>query len=429
MAPERTATVRDVIAVWVPLWLSWALMGLEQPSIAGVIARMPHPELSLAAYGGIVYPLALMIEAPIIMLLSASTELSRDRASHRALQTFTHRAGAILTLLHLAIAATPLYDVLTERVFAVPAEVAAEARPGLLLMLPWTWAIAWRRHGQGVLIRFGHSRSVVVGTMIRLTTTALSLALGVWVGSHGVVVGASALAMGVLAEAVFVAIKVRPIVRANLHRNDPNVHVLRGAAFLRFYVPLAMMPVVSLIIQPAGTAAIARMPNVVESLAIWPVVIGVVFLLQTPGLALAEVSVAMMDRPGGREALRQFVLGLCVVVGVATAAIAFTPLASLWFGKVVALAPGLVGIAAIALTIDAPIPMCRVLQSWHQGRLVFARRTRPVSEAVLVFGCTCVLVLCLGVRWQANGVYAASLGFTLGRVAQTLWIAVRAQHV
>src|SRR5690606_2390621 len=147
------------------LALSWIMMGIEQPAIAAVIARLPHPEVSLAAYGGVVYPLALVIEAPIIMLLSASTELSRDRASYQALRRFTHRAGAILTVLHFVLAATPLYGGLVSWAFAVPDVVAQEARLGLLMMLPWSWAIAWRRQGQGVLIRFGRSRAVGLGTV------------------------------------------------------------------------------------------------------------------------------------------------------------------------------------------------------------------------------------------------------------------------
>ena len=55
-------------------------MGLELPLVSAVVARLPDPTVSLAAYGGVVFPLALLIESPIIMLLSASTALARDLA-------------------------------------------------------------------------------------------------------------------------------------------------------------------------------------------------------------------------------------------------------------------------------------------------------------------------------------------------------------
>ena len=50
-------------------------MGAEGPAIAAVVARLPNPRINLAAYGGIVFPLALIIESPIIMLLAASVAL------------------------------------------------------------------------------------------------------------------------------------------------------------------------------------------------------------------------------------------------------------------------------------------------------------------------------------------------------------------
>lgn len=404
-------------------------MGVEQPAIAAVIARLADPKVSLAAYGGIVFPIAMMIEAPVIMLLSASTELSRDRASHRSLQAFTHRIGGALTLLHLFVAVTPAYDVLVHHVLAAPAVVAEEARIGLIIMLPWTWSIAWRRQGQGVLIRYGRSRTVAWGTAARLLTSGTALAIGVMLDGRGVVVGAAALSCGVLFEGFFVAWKVRPVVANHLNRDDPNVVVLKGMRFLRFYVPLAMVPMVSLVIQPIGAAAIGRMPHVVDSLAVWPVVIGILFLLQTPGLAMAEVVVAMIEKPGGRAALRTFSWGLGLLLLVVTALIAATPMVYWWFDEVSSLSPALVAMAVITFRLGIPVPAFRVAQSWFQGRLVAARQTRAVSEAVLLFGMICVSTLMVGVWMQSTGVYVASLAFAAGRLGQTVWIAYRARSI
>lgn len=417
----------SVAAAWAPLALSWAMMGIEQPVIAAVIARLPDPELSLAAYGGVVYPLALVIEAPIIMLLSASTELSRDRASYRALQAFTHRAGAVLTMLHLLVAATPLYEIIVASVFAVPEAVAREARLGLLMMLPWSWAIAWRRLGQGVLIRFGHSRTVGVGTLWRVAATGLTLAIGAWGGwSSGVVVAGTALSLGVVAEGMFVAWAVRPIAARELAVDRPEARLLRGRAFWAFYLPLASLPFVSLVIQPLGTAAIGRMPEVLESLAVWPVVTSLLFFLQAPALALAEVVVAKLDEPRGKERLRRFVLLLASVTLAVPVLFAATPLSELWFRDVIRLPEHLVERATLAFAVGAAIPACRVFQSWYQGQLVAARNTRGASEAVAAFALTSVAVLSVGVvvsTW--TGLLVAMAGYTAGRVIQTLWIALR----
>ncbi len=76
--PSADVSMRCIIRTWWPLAASWLLMGLEGPAISAVIARLANPEINLAAYGGVVFPLALFIEAPIIMLLAASTALSTD---------------------------------------------------------------------------------------------------------------------------------------------------------------------------------------------------------------------------------------------------------------------------------------------------------------------------------------------------------------
>ena len=133
-------------------------MSLEGPAVSAIIARLPYPTINLAAYGGIVFPISLIIEAPIIMLLAASTTLSKDYASYQKLRHFMMLAGGSLTLLHILVAFTPVYYVVIVGIIGAPVEIVEPARYGLMIMTPWTWAIAYRRFNQGVLIRFGHSQ-------------------------------------------------------------------------------------------------------------------------------------------------------------------------------------------------------------------------------------------------------------------------------
>jgi len=197
-------------------------MAVEIPALSAVIARLPDPRINLAAYGGIIFPLALIIEAPVIMLLAASVALSKDWASYQKIRRFMLAAGAILTGVHLLIAFTPLYDVLVGQIMGVPPEIIEPGRVGLRIMTPWTWAIAYRRFNQGVLIRFGHSNTIALGTLVRLSVDALVLSVGYSIGSlPGVVVGATAQALGVTAEAIYTGIRVQPVLRNEL-RLAPN---------------------------------------------------------------------------------------------------------------------------------------------------------------------------------------------------------------
>ncbi len=75
----------EIFRKWSPLAASWLLMSAELPILSAVVARLLHPEISLAAFGGVVFPIALVIESPIIMLLVASTALSSNWDSYQKL--------------------------------------------------------------------------------------------------------------------------------------------------------------------------------------------------------------------------------------------------------------------------------------------------------------------------------------------------------
>ena len=118
-------------------------------------------------------------------------------------------------------------------------------------------------------------------------------------------------------------------------------------------------------------------------------------------------------------------IGTTVILG----ALAFTPLAGLWFGVVAGLPDSLAAIAVDNVWMALPIPAMRALQSWYQGRLVNTRQTRAITEAVAVFAVVCCSVLFYGVH-RANwpGLSVMIVSYSLGRVMQTLWLALRARQ-
>ena len=317
-------------------------MGAELPALSAVIARLPNPEINLAAYGGVVFPLALIIESPIIMLLAASTALCKDWASYRMLYRFMMIASAALTGLHVLVAFTPLYYVVVRGILGVPEVIVEPARIGLMIMTPWTWAIAYRRFQQGVLIRFGHSRSVGVGTVLRLTTDLTVLAVGYTIGTiQGIVVATTAVAAGVVVEAVYAGWAVRPVLRDQLSVAPPVEPPLTYRAFFAFYFPLVLTSLLVLLALPIGSAALSRMPQPVNSLAVWPVVTGLVFMVRGLGIALNEVVVALLDEPGSSPNLERFTWLLAAGTTLILLLVVATPLSAFWFGRVSALSPAL----------------------------------------------------------------------------------------
>jgi len=421
LAPLPT---RCIVHTWWPLAFSWLLMAVESPIINAIIARLAAPEINLAPFGGVVWPMALIIESPILMLLSASTALSRDRGSYLMVRRFMMRASAILTGLHVLIAFTPLYYVVIVDLIGAPAEIVEPSRLGLMIMIPWTWAIAYRRFNQGILIRLGHSRAVGLGTLIRLGTDGLMLTAGYLIGTlPGIVVAASTLIAGVVSEAIYAGLRIRPVLREQLTQAGAAGEPLTFRAFTAFYAPLAMTSVLRLLVQPLGSAALSRMPDALDSLAAWSIVTGFVFLLRSLGFAYNEVVIALLDEPRAARNLSRFAAMLAVMTTVLLLTIAGTPLATFWFGRVSALNPRLVALARRGLWVVLPLPAVDALQSWYQGTIVHSRRTRGVTEAMAIYVVTICAILWAGVAWgQMTGLYVGLAAFGFGGLAQTIWL-------
>jgi hypothetical protein len=201
-------------------------------------------------------------------------------------------------------------------------------------------------------------------------------------------------------------------------------------AFLDFYVPLAITSLLVLLVQPIGAAALSRMPRALESLAVWPVVSGLVFMLRSLGIAYNEVVVALLDEPHSTSSLRRFATLLTTVTTLLLVIIAATPLATFWFGRVSGLPPALVVLAQTSLWIALPLPGLNVMQSWYQGALVHYRSTRGVTEAMGIFLLITTAILWAGVAWtQIAGLYVGLAAFGVGSLMQTAWLWYRSRPV
>jgi hypothetical protein len=423
-------SIRRIFHTWWPLAASWLLMGVELPAISAVVARLASPEINLAAYGGIIFPLALIIESPIVMLLAASTALSKDWDSFVKIRNFMMVAGAVLTLVHILVAFTPLYYVVVEKILAVPHEIVEPARIGFKILIPWTWSIAYRRFHQGVLIRFGHSRAVSTGTFIRLGADVTILTTGYILHNiQGTIVASSAVVAGVISEAIYAGIVVRPVIQHELKPAPPIDTPLTFGAFFTFYVPLVMTSLLTLLIQPIGAAALSRMPHAIESLAAWSVVSGLVFMLRSFGIAYNEVVVALLDEFKAARQLWNFAIYLILITTGAWFLIMITPASKFWFQTVSALPPNLSTIAQIAIWITLPMPALAALQSWYQGAILHSQKTRGITEAVVIYLFFNILTLVLGVLWgQMIGLYVGLASFVLSTFIQTVWLRVRSKN-
>ncbi len=420
----RQATLKTVYRLWWPLAATWLMMAVEGPFLAAVIARMAESATNLAAYG-IAYAFGLIAEGPVIMLLSAATRLALGRSDYLRLRTFSIIMCAIVTLLLLLLVSPPVFTPLTSTLLSLSADVARHVHQALWLLLPWPAAIGMRRFYQGVLIAHHQPGRVAVGTIVRLlamSTTAFSL----WVFAvvDGASLGACSLSAGVVAEALATRWLARRAIAASLNESGVEVVMPSYAALGRFYLPLAMTPLIGLSIHPVVTFFLGHSYKPLESLAIMPVLYALTFLFRALGLSFPEVALATLkDGEQNRGVVRKFAVCLSLLLGGGLSLIAFTPLNTFWFATLSGLPAELVQLAIPPLQIMALFPVLTVAIGYQRAILIHAGVTLPVilataTEALGIFSIMALLVL----YSTLPGVTSAALAYLLGRCLALLYL-------
>ena len=423
-----TITLKKIFQTWWPLAASWLLMSFEGPLVNAMIARLANPELNLAGFGSVAEPLRSLTTAPLLMLLSATVALARDWKSYIKIRRFMLVAAGVMTIVHFLLAYTPLYFVVVRDLIGVPEEIVSISRVGLMITLPLPWAIGYRRFQQGIMIRYGYSNAVVTGTFIRLGSVLSVLLIGYGVGTiSGIIVGAAALTTGMFAEAIYCGWRVKPILQF-IPKDCGDHQELTWKSFIMFYLPLVFTSLLNTIWRPIGSAAISRMPEAINSLAVWPVLSGIIFIFQTLGISYNEVVVALLDRPGSYKNLRKFALLLFTGITLLFLLIVCTPLSNFWFETISALPEDLLPLANNAIWLMLPLPGIAVFISWFQGAVLCSQKTRGITESVIIFLAVMLTVMGIGIASnQVSGLYFGAAGFTIATLCQMGWLWYRAR--
>lgn len=423
--PSKDEGLRRILRLWMPMASTWLMMALEAPFLAAIIARLADPKFNLAAFG-VAHAVAIVFESPVIMILSASTALVVGPISFARLRRFTHALNVVITVSLLTMLFTPGWVWFAEHAIGLPPRVVELSQGALMLLLPWPAAIGYRRFYQGLLIRHGKTRLIAYGTVIRLTTvTATSVVLFVFSDLPGTLVGAAALGLAVSLEAIasrFMAVGVVRSIRETAA--DLEGEPLTYGRITHFYTPLALTSIISLAVHPMVTFFMGQARFALESLAVLPVVNSLSFIFRAVGLSYQEVAIALLgeDR-GDSKSVGRFAAWLAVGSTVVMGAIAFTPLAWVWYRDVSGLTAELTAFAILPTRILVLLPALSILLSMQRAVLVHGRTTTPItwSTVIEVGGILAALALLIG-GLDLVGVTAAAIAIIAGRLGGNLYL-------
>jgi hypothetical protein len=170
------------------------------------------------------------------------------------------------------------------------------------------------------------------------------------------------------------------------------------------------------------------MPQALDSLAIWPVITGLIFFLRSLGIAYNEVVVALLDEPNAFSTLKRFAVLLALSTSAFLLIMSATFFSQFWFVNISGLPEKLAGLAQRALWIALPLPAISVMQSWFMGAILHGKQTKSITESVVVYLLTSIIVLGMGVvTGNTIGLYVGLLGITLSAATQTAWLWLRSR--
>lgn len=413
---------KKILIFWLPLLATWLMMSIEGPFLTALIARLADPEFNLASYG-VAFSFALIIESPVIMMLSASTALVDGKFSFFKLRSFVNIVNLALIVLMLIVIYPPVFDFISIGVLNLPERVAHLTHMAVAILIPWAPAIGYRRFYQGIMIRNNMTRMVALGTIVRLSAMSLTAILLFGVkGVHGVVVGASALSVGVIAEAFATRLMSSGLIKKIINGTDSGSELTYGE-IVRFYYPLVLTSFISLGIHPVVTFFLGQSRMALESLAVLPVLNSLVFIFRAFGLSYQEVGIALIKKKDDFIKLRNFAAVMALFVFTGLSIISFTPLGDVWLISVSGLSEQLAGFAALPLMIYTFFPITTVWINFQRSLLVNVRITKPITYATMIEVSAVILLLFLTIKYfDMTGVTAAIISYTIGRLAANIYL-------
>lgn len=415
---SRGLTLRQTLSFYLPVAASWLLMAFEGPIIYFFVNRLPETTDVTRAALGVIIGLSIWIESPVIGLLSTSTTLARNRQHYLQLRRFTIHICLVVSLVAALVALTPLYDLIVRSWMNQPDEVADGGRIGMIIMIPWSAAIGWRRYTQGILIRHGAARAVGWGTAVRLAAAALAAGVlyqfsslpGVWIGGFAWV-------SAVVAEAIYAHLAARPVL-AHLYRIETDER-LGYRELLRFHLPLSITSMIAILGKPVIQTALSYGKNPAALISAYEMGWILMFPMRALGFALPEVVIRLQEEENSHRFLLRFCVSVGALASLALLLLVVTPLGEWYLQGVLSLPADNAHMARTWAMVASPLPFLTCSQAWLRGMLTATRRTYALGISMGVYLASLVVFLFASVAVGWMDMTTPAVGVTVATLIET----------
>ncbi len=376
------------------------------------LSRLPNAEISLAAIG-VIKSIAVFFESPIIMILHASTALSSNKASHRALWHFMLLLCGIITSIFLALCYQPIYRGLFIGLFGVSEEIASVAQLPFILMIPWPALIAIRRFYQGILIRDHQEKPMATAGIIRLLFTIILLWLGVFFNLEGTLVGALSLIGAVAIEAMtIIYFSYRSPRKSIAQASHPALLPCNVASVARYYAPLGATSIIVWGARALLVGVIAQAPDGILSIAIWTTAMGFVLPVANATRMVQQIVISSITIP------RRILLRFTMLIGVASCfvllVLGFTMPGTLVLKGLLGDNSRIATASVLVIQICLFLPMLTAFQNTYQGFLILSGAHWWINAATLINVAVSLVLAMILISLEYSGTVAAAIATVLG---------------
>jgi len=415
MGAERPLSPRRILSFYMPLVLNAALLALAGPILNLGVARGHGPTLELAAFW-IAFAIVVFAQSACLVFQPLTVTLLDRRAPLATLATAALAVGLAATAIVLAVALTPLGDLVFHGLIPTRVPTARLARTVLVLLSPLPMLVALRGVANGVAVVARRTPLLATATLVRVITLAGVVAVAIGSGRGVGAIGAAwALVIGTAIETLFVVGATRPDWRGRLRDPRPRAGAGRHGVLLGMGAPLLVTTLMWTLTRPVVSAILGRLPDPDLAQAAFGVLLPVVLVTCSPVWSLLEVGLVLPRDRADLGALIRFAAATALVFALAIGVVTLTPLRDPVLRLAFHLPPELERAVAPAFALLPLAPLFLAARALAQAMLMNAGRTgillalSPVKILLMVATGLAVIAARPGV----NGALVA-IGLLLG---------------
>lgn len=353
-------------------------MALEGPICTAVISRLADSKLNLAAFG-IALAFALLFQSPVLRIMSLPLMFAKDRQSYLKLRRFVLVVCSMNCLVFFSVLTEPFYSKVVVPSLGIKPELRDLVRTGLLVWSIFPLLNGLRRFYQGILLCAHEPKKIAVGTFIRLVTLSVVILLLSYAGiKNGVLLGVIATGSGMLVELLVSAFFARVQVGKFMATEESHGRIeLANSTILKAFIPLSVSTIVALSGGAILSAFTARGQLSIESLALLPVVFGLLNPFSWSAFAAQDTTHALISRGGDSYyTVRRF----SVLIGLMLSAILLvagqSPLSRYYYLVFNHLPENLYSLTPFPTLIIVLIPFTIAVKNFYRGVIIARGNTR-----------------------------------------------------